>query len=116
MLCLSFNDIATLSKNKSIRKHIDETLRSKVRSWETVDQPIFKHANETLWKKINDFGIERMQKEVQILNELNDNNRETCVESYKPVNSLSVEFRYCFSKLYFNFYDQVSQFWELCNN
>jgi hypothetical protein len=93
MLCLSFNDIATLSKNKSIRKHIDDDLRSKVRDWETVDEFIFERANRTLWKKVEQFGTERMKKEVRILNSLNDENSENCVSSYKSVKSLPAEFR-----------------------
>jgi len=93
MLCLTMADIATLSKNKSIRKHIDDDLRNKVRDWETVDEFIFQRANETLWKKVEEFGFERMKREVEILTKLNDENSENCVKSYKSVKSLPVEFR-----------------------
>jgi len=92
-LCLSMEDIATLSKNKSIRKHIDETQRKKVREWQTVDSKIFEHANETLWQKIKEFGYQKMEKEVEALNKLNSENSENCVDSYMPVKSLPVEFR-----------------------
>ena len=86
-------DIANLSKNKSIRKHIDETQRKKVREWQTVDRKIFEHANETLWQKIKEFGYQKMEKEVEALNKLNSENSENCVDSYMPVKSLPVEFR-----------------------
>ena len=64
-----------------------------MREWQTVDTKIFEKANETLWKKIENFGFDRMEEEVRELEKINLANAENCVDSYMPVKSLPVEFR-----------------------
>lgn len=40
-LCLSINEITSLSKNVAKRKHSSDDLKQKISEWETIDQPIF---------------------------------------------------------------------------
>ena len=40
-LCLSINEITSLSKNVAKRKHSDDDMKQKISEWETIDQPIF---------------------------------------------------------------------------
>ena len=82
-----------ISNFEPFGKHINKAQRQKVREWQTVDTKIFERANETLWKKIENFGFDRMEKEVRELEKINLANAENCVDSYMPVKSLPVEFR-----------------------
>ena len=40
-LCLSINEITSLSKNVAERKHSNDDMKQKISEWETIDQPIF---------------------------------------------------------------------------
>ena len=40
-LCLSINEITSLSKNVAKRKHSNDDMKQKISEWETIDQPIF---------------------------------------------------------------------------
>ncbi|CAG5110490.1 Oidioi.mRNA.OKI2018_I69.chr2.g4889.t1.cds [Oikopleura dioica] len=93
LLCLKWSDIATMSKNISKRKHIEESVKEKIRRWQNVDMRVYEAANRTLWQKIRDFGEEKMATEMSILEKMNSENAEKCVKGYRPVKELAVEFR-----------------------
>lgn len=93
LLCMTWNDIATMSKNISKRKHFDESVQEKIRRWQNVDTRVYEAANATFWRKIDEFGEERMANEMDILEKMNTENAEKCVKSYRPVKELPVEFR-----------------------
>ena len=93
LLCLKWSDIATMSKNISKRKHFDETVKEKIRRWQNVDMRVYEAANRTLWRKIRDFGQEKMAAEMIILEKMSKENAEKCVKGYRPVKELAVEFR-----------------------
>ena len=50
-LCLSINDITSLSKNVAKRKHSDDDMKQKISEWETIDQPIFEKGERQHLKK-----------------------------------------------------------------
>lgn len=93
LLCMSWNDIATMSKNISKRKHFDESVQEKIRRWQNVDTRVYEAANATFWRKVEEFGAEKMANEMDILEKMNAENAEKCVKSYRPVKELPVEFR-----------------------
>ena len=90
---MTWNDIATMSKNISKRKHFDESVQEKIRRWQNVDTRVYEAANATFWRKVDEFGSERMANEMDILGKINAENAEKCVKSYRPVKELPVEFR-----------------------
>ena len=55
-LCLSINEITSLSKNVAKRKHSNDDMKQKISEWETIDQPIFEkgkfYSRYTLWVKV----------------------------------------------------------------
>jgi len=55
-LCLSINEITSLSKNVAERKHSNDDMKQKISEWETIDQPIFEkgkfYSSCTLWVRV----------------------------------------------------------------
>lgn len=93
LLCMTWSDIATMSKNISQRKHFEEATKEKIRRWQNVDTRVYEAANMTFWRKVKDFGEENMAAEMAILEKMNAENAEKCVKGYRPVKELAVEFR-----------------------
>lgn len=62
-------------------------------NWNNLDVKLYDHFNKTLWKRINDFGLDRMKAEIEILDKINTKNVRECVADYVPVIDLPAEFR-----------------------
>jgi hypothetical protein len=69
---LEFSDIAYLISNENRNSNktfepsdVSEKTKKQVYATEKVDNALFKKANETLWKKIESYGFDKMQHEKQ---------------------------------------------------
>ncbi|CAG5102761.1 Oidioi.mRNA.OKI2018_I69.chr1.g454.t1.cds [Oikopleura dioica] len=72
LMKLEFTDIVYLKSNSNKKKKFSEdnlSKETKARLYyrERVDDALYKHANRTLWKKIEKFGHEKMKQEVKQL-------------------------------------------------
>ena len=72
LMNLEFTDIVYLRSNSNKKKKFSEddlSKETKTRLYyrERVDDALYKHANRTLWEKIENFGIEKMKQEVKQL-------------------------------------------------
>nr|XP_002119399.1 galactose-3-O-sulfotransferase 3 [Ciona intestinalis] len=72
LLCLSWNNVVY-----KIKKHFTyktEELSNKNRNifeqWNALDHALYQHFNKTLWRKVREYGEERMEKDRQKLNYL----------------------------------------------
>jgi len=89
LLCWPIEEFACLTLNA--RKHaphdpIDEKrIREKVRRWNEADATIFDHFNATLWRKIKEFGTEKMSIQLEKLNNERDRVAGECLEASQPV-------------------------------
>jgi DNA polymerase III psi subunit len=92
-LCLSINDIASMSKNVAKRTESRIDLTDQINKWQTVDSVIFAEANRTLWERVEQFGLDRMRVEVEALTRRNKQLSDECVKSYRPVKQLPREFQ-----------------------
>jgi len=72
---------------------LDSKFNKQLLEWQIYDSAIYNHFNATLWRKIEEFGVERMNGEVAALRGVNQLNQKNCVNYYKPVNLLPAEFR-----------------------
>ena len=85
MLCWSLADVSSVvlnqRKSQKLKKSRSKRIREKVRKWNKADSALFDHFNNSLWQKIEHFGFQRMQKEVKILQKINQNLRSQCVDS-----------------------------------
>ena len=56
-LCWSMEDIIYIAKNvRPKRANFSESLRQKMRNWNSVDTKLYNHFNQTLWRKIKEIG------------------------------------------------------------
>ncbi|CAH1787560.1 unnamed protein product [Owenia fusiformis] len=80
----SFDDIVYISKNVQTKKTkgIDVTYPEayrKIRELNIGDEMLYQHYNKTFWNMINNFGRERMNREVSKLNQIRDKMKTFCI-------------------------------------
>ena len=61
--------------------------------WQRFDAILYQHFNATFWQKVENFGFERMNKEVQLLRDHIKKLHDKCVDRKIPSQSLEMEFR-----------------------
>ncbi|XP_071960019.1 galactosylceramide sulfotransferase-like [Antedon mediterranea] len=55
--CWSWDDILYISKNRRPHKtKISQSLATKIKAWNPLDVLLYKHFNQTLWRKISQYG------------------------------------------------------------
>ncbi|CAK8683154.1 galactosylceramide sulfotransferase-like isoform X1 [Clavelina lepadiformis] len=96
LLCWDLEDVACLSLNA--RSHDNDgnaeikraRIRGKARLWNKSDAALFDYFNATLWRKIERFGMTKMEAAVNRLKEIRSNLTETCVEGEGAVDSSKI--------------------------
>lgn len=85
-LCWETEDISYLKSNsrntqdsQSVRNWLGEEYANKLLEWNKADWKLYRHFNETFTQKVEDFGVQRMKREVQKLQEANEVIREECL-------------------------------------
>lgn len=57
LLCWSFEDIVYFTLNqRHARRKLRETTKHKIRAWNQADVILYAHFNDTLWKRIEEYG------------------------------------------------------------
>ena len=94
-LALTYEEVSSLRTNVAMNKEpkLREEFKPSLHEWQFADVALYNYFNQTLWKKIEEFGYARMQEEVEILRHTNKQNNEECVDEYMPVADLPAEFR-----------------------
>jgi len=89
LLCWPIEEFACLTLNA--RKHSthdpkdEERIREKVRKWNEADATIFDHFNATLWRKIKEYGTEKMSIQLEKLQLERERMAEECLEASQPI-------------------------------
>jgi len=84
-LCWDTEDISYLKSNsrkrdqESVRQWLGPEYSQKLLDWNKADWKLYQHFNQTFNKKIEEFGVGRMQREVAKLKEANRNVRDKCL-------------------------------------
>ena len=84
LLCWSMDDIVYLNQNARSAgsvKQITPLMKQGILKWNSADAKLYDHFNQTLWKKIEAFGVERMKRAVDVLNSKNALLTADCVQS-----------------------------------
>ena len=78
-LCWDFDDILYIKQNQRLLKRVNltEETKQRIRDWNRADVMLYRHFNETFWKKIEKHG-EEFWNEVQEFKERNAKFEETC--------------------------------------
>ena len=82
LLCWSMEDVLALKTNarSATGSQLTEQIKTKIRSWNKADAAVYDHFNNTFWRKVEEYGYERMQKDLKLLDQMNKQLQERCVE------------------------------------
>ena len=81
LLCWSIDDVLYLRQNARETKNrtLTEQIKQNIREWNGVDTRMYDYFNKTLWRKVEEYGIERMNREVGELKIRNKRIAKDCV-------------------------------------
>ncbi|KFQ09754.1 Galactose-3-O-sulfotransferase 2, partial [Leptosomus discolor] len=89
MLCWDLDSIVSFplnSRDSSTKSPLPDTIVEKIKNWNRLDWEIYTHFNRTFWERIDqDFGRERMQREVKVLQERQTELARTCLQGMGSV-------------------------------
>ena len=88
LACLKLNARA-VNNDRSVEEV--ERIRSKVRSWSRADAMLFDHFNATFWRKVDEFGSERMRRKVAELNAEADRLKLMCLRTEDNVEKSKIQ-------------------------
>ena len=73
---------------------ISETSRKHLQTWLSSDYKLYNHYVKKLQRLIDDYGREKMSKDVETLRSLNEDLRKQCVLEVTDNSKLKGEFKY----------------------
>ncbi len=84
LLCWTMDDIVYLNQNaragSSVMK-VTNSMQQDILKWNSADTQLYRHFNQTLWRKIEAYGLEKLKQEVAILKSENAALSKDCVAS-----------------------------------
>ncbi|XP_022079368.1 galactosylceramide sulfotransferase-like [Acanthaster planci] len=83
-LCWRTEDMVVFKMNTRKKTAVDTLgtdLQSKIRTWNSGDTLLYDHFNKTLWHKIEQYGTERMAREVKELRALTESYYKLCIKT-----------------------------------
>ena len=93
-LCMSLEDVACFITNqRSEKSSLPSRLQAQLKEWNKADWLLYRHFNQTLWRKIEAVGVELVNREVANLAKLVRRLADKCVEGYVENSQLEPEFR-----------------------
>lgn len=84
LMCWSFADIVYLKQNARSggASHLSQRVKDKIREWNSADVSLYRHFNQTFWKKIHDYGP-HFQQDLQYFRQKQTDLRKACVKHTK---------------------------------
>ncbi|KAM4040713.1 galactose-3-O-sulfotransferase 2-like [Anomaloglossus baeobatrachus] len=82
-LCWSFYDVLSFplnSRSNSTKKTLTLEIQEKIKSWNSLDWEMYTYFNNSFWKRVQTFGVERMEREVKELQRMRTVMSEKCLE------------------------------------
>ena len=79
VLCWTFNDLVYFKQNvRTRRKPVSAKNAERIRHWNSGDLKLYKHFNETLWRKIREYGPVQFERDLTEFREKNRQITEQC--------------------------------------
>ncbi|KAM4040790.1 galactose-3-O-sulfotransferase 2-like [Anomaloglossus baeobatrachus] len=82
-LCWSFYDVLSFplnSRSNNTRKTLTLETQEKVKSWNRLDWEMYTYFNNSFWKRVQTFGVERMERELKELKRIKTVMFDKCLE------------------------------------
>ncbi|KAM4809617.1 galactosylceramide sulfotransferase [Rhinophrynus dorsalis] len=94
LMCWEIDDILYFKLNA--RKDSDGSRLSPqmyhlAQEWNALDTQIYQHFNATFWRKVKEYGTERMQKDVTELRKRNEELKNECIAGGGPVDASKIQ-------------------------
>ncbi|XP_032899225.1 galactosylceramide sulfotransferase [Amblyraja radiata] len=94
VMCWNMDDILYFKLN--IRKdstisRMNGELYEKATRWNRIDSMLYGYFNATFWRKVRQYGFERMQHDVEELRERNDHMQSICIDGGRPVDANAIQ-------------------------
>ncbi|XP_072266201.1 galactose-3-O-sulfotransferase 2-like [Pyxicephalus adspersus] len=93
-LCWTYDDVLSFplnSRSNYARKVQPVKVQEKIKIWNQLDWQLYVYFNNTFWKKVDEFGRERMQKEVEELRRRRALQSEICLQGHVDPNYIKDE-------------------------
>ncbi|XP_030073037.1 galactose-3-O-sulfotransferase 2 [Microcaecilia unicolor] len=95
ILCWNLEDVVYFKLNFRTQESIQNLThenKERVKEWCSLDWKLYKHFNRTFWKRIQEtIGMEKMQKEVELLRSRQKELTEICVQNGKPMHKSQIK-------------------------
>lgn len=93
-LCWEMEDLLFFKLNArkgSTVSKLTPELRARALEWNAIDWKLYQHFNQTFWKKVDAYGLERMAKDVAELRKRNKEMASICIEGGQAVDAGSIQ-------------------------
>ncbi|XP_072266203.1 galactose-3-O-sulfotransferase 2-like [Pyxicephalus adspersus] len=90
-LCWSFDDVLSFPLNRrsnTTMKTLTLQIQENIKKWNSLDWQLYVHFNNSFWKRVDEFGMERMQREVTILQRKRTEIEKMCLQGEVAPNQL----------------------------
>ncbi|XP_051900648.1 galactose-3-O-sulfotransferase 2-like isoform X2 [Pristis pectinata] len=95
-LCWEFDDVVSFKlnlRNNVTVKKLSDQVADRVKAWNSLDWRLYSHFNKTFWQKVDQYGRQRMRKDVQILQNKRKKLMDLCLEGSSPVDASLIQDR-----------------------
>ncbi|KAJ0057251.1 hypothetical protein NL108_002198, partial [Boleophthalmus pectinirostris] len=94
LLCWTMEDVLYFKlntrRNSSVSR-LTPDLKAKAQEWNAIDWKLYQHFNDTFWKKVEAYGIKRMEEDVKELRRRNAEMKAFCIEGGHAVEAHNIE-------------------------
>ncbi|KAE8604813.1 hypothetical protein XENTR_v10014838 [Xenopus tropicalis] len=83
-LCWTFDDVLSFPLNtrtNSTKLTISQETQEKIKSWNQLDWQLYVYFNNSFWERVEKFGKERMQREIEELRKRRDQMSKLCLQN-----------------------------------
>ncbi|XP_072921786.1 galactosylceramide sulfotransferase-like isoform X2 [Hemitrygon akajei] len=94
VMCWDMDDILYFKLNvrkDSTVSRMSGELYDKATSWNKIDSMLYKYFNATFWRKVGEYGFERMERDVEALRKRNDHMQSVCIDGGRPVDANAIQ-------------------------
>uniref|UniRef100_H2LVC2 Galactose-3-O-sulfotransferase 3 n=1 Tax=Oryzias latipes TaxID=8090 RepID=H2LVC2_ORYLA len=88
LLSWNLEDILYVKLNmrtEDSKKSVAPDLLAKIRAWNSIDSYLYEYFNATLWRKLSEFGLVHVEREVQLLRDAQERLMKTCFGREEPL-------------------------------
>lgn len=93
-LCWDLDDVVAFRLNfrsKESVRQLSSYYTEKLKAWNSLDWHLYTHFNRTFWRKVEQYGHDRMQRAVSLLKQKRQDLMELCLIEGRPVEAARIQ-------------------------